>query len=195
MDIGANLGIYSLLARRHGFETMVFEPEPNHAQFLQRNKHIFTRVFPIALSDQKGVADFFVGREGKLASSSLVKASGSTLYDHTVPVDVDTFSNVIAENAIDPSRVRLMKVDVEGAEVSVIQGMIAFLESGHRPAIWCEVRGDSKGRSAGSYRTVWDLLKRYDYQAYDDNSLKPFDGDASRKTQVFDLLFQAAETK
>ena len=56
LDIGANLGMYSWLARRRGATAICFEPEPAHAAFLGRNAVVCDRLLPIALSDQAGEA-------------------------------------------------------------------------------------------------------------------------------------------
>src|SRR4051794_34949680 len=72
VDVGANLGIFSLLARRQGFDPILFEPEPNHSTFLEANRHLFSKVFPIALADYEGEAEFHVGKEDQLGASSLV---------------------------------------------------------------------------------------------------------------------------
>jgi hypothetical protein len=111
-------------------------------------------------------------------------------------VAVSTFSNFALDGRLgDPSEIDLVKIDVEGAEEGMVRGMLDFLSKGHRPDIWCEVRGQSAKRSPGSYAAVRSMLDPLGYTMFD----APERGDpqpcpdesifASRS--VFDALFRA----
>jgi FkbM family methyltransferase len=192
VDIGANLGIYSLLARRAGGRAILFEPEPRHAEFLQRNEQTFGKVHPYALSDVSGSATLHVGVDAKLGVSSLVEPDqGADIYDASVVVPVLRFDDVATATAIDPARVRLIKVDVEGNEARTIAGMTRFLGSGFTGAIWCEVRGPSSTRGSNSHREVTSRLRAAGFSPYlmKDGRPQPFDPTRGRLRRVFDLLF------
>ncbi len=70
--------------------------------------------------------------------------------------------------------------------------MREFLDAGHRPAIWCEVRGDASGRAGGSYRTVVEILEAYDYAPveYLAGEARAVELPALAARTVFDLLFE-----
>jgi FkbM family methyltransferase len=193
VDVGANLGMYSLLAAKAGFRTIVVEPEPGHSAFLLRNAHLFTQVCPVALADMEGEAQFFVASETNLGASSMVSTAGASIYSHATMVKVTTFSSLAGQLAVDPARIRLVKIDVEGAEAAAVRGMKDFLDRGWRPEIWCEVRGMGSGRAPGSYRAVHELLSARGYRPFStDGAISPV-SDLSRfePRAVFDLLFKA----
>src|SRR5690349_10944063 len=60
VDIGANVGFFTLIASRHGVPTLACEPDPNNLQLLYRNLRYAVgsaevEVLPVALSDRKAV--------------------------------------------------------------------------------------------------------------------------------------------
>ena len=77
IDIGANLGIYSLLAKELGAYTVLFEPEPRHYSFLSRNKSIFDEVYCSALSNFEGKSMLFVAKDNNLGGNSLAASNNS----------------------------------------------------------------------------------------------------------------------
>jgi FkbM family methyltransferase len=189
VDIGANLGLYTLVARRHGFATAVVEPEPRHSAFLQRNETIFGTVLPIALSDHTGSLPLYY-EPANPAATSLFPCQGYTRGDGVVPVR--TFSEIAARGDLgDLARISLVKIDVEGLEGEVVAGMCDALRSGWRPDIWCEVRGDRSGRNGGSYRTVREALRAFGYVARElkNGRDRAVHEDDLAQRAVFDLLF------
>lgn len=198
VDIGANLGIYSLLARGLGMEALLFEPEPFHAAFLTRNGPAFGHVVQCALSDSVGVAPFFVSAERNPGASSLVlgdrgwDASG---YDHVVEVRVSTFDLSVEELGVASARIQLIKIDVEGNEEHTLQGMTRYLSDGGAAPIWCEVRGKGSDRGENNYSRIVPFMRQFSYDAYrlTGGALAPFAADAGSPAQVFDLLFVRPE--
>lgn len=194
VDVGANLGFYSLIARLHGLNVVAVEPEPAHAAFLKRNEHIFGRVCAVAMSDQPGSLPLYYDRRYP-GATSLVPAAGFEKGDDTVAVT--TFSDVAATGGFGKcDHIRLIKIDVEGHEVQTVAGLQAFLESGFRPDIWCEVRGRGSQRAANTYLDVAKFLERYGYTANtaEGEPVVPRSGDALGNTNVFDLLFTSHST-
>jgi FkbM family methyltransferase len=190
LDIGANLGVYALLAQRVGMRTIVVEPEPAHAAFLQRNESVFGKVLPIALGDAAGELPLYYDDENP-GGTSFCQMTGYHRGAGTVPVR--TFSAIAAQGDFgDLANLQLIKVDVEGFEVELIQGMSqALADSGFRPDIWCEVRGDTAGRARGSYRRVRELLAQYGYVARDlkQGREQPINEKELSERVVYDLLF------
>lgn len=191
VDIGANLGMYALVARQHDFKTVVVEPEPSHNAFLKRNEGIFGTVLPIALSDRAGALPLYYeaenpGATSLFASPKCLRSEGS--------VPVSTFSEVAMKGDLgDVSNIRLVKIDVEGFEAEVVEGMREFISGGRRPDIWCEVRGDRSGRNGGSYRRVMETLRAFGYVARElrDGRDQTLDNHQLSERSVFDLLFTA----
>lgn len=192
VDVGANLGIYCLLAGELGFETVAVEAEPVHSAFLERHGDLFGTVCAVAAGDVAGAADFFVALENPGASSLVFEkndVASSSIYEERVQVSVKRLDELFNTLPHDPSAIELLKIDVEGHEESVVRGLSGFFDAGHRPAIWCEVRGPQSGRAPSSHREVAEFLATYGYRPYRfDKTPRPFDAD-SDVPQVFDLLF------
>ena len=195
LDVGANLGIYCLLAGRLGWRAVAVEPEPHHAMFLRRNPWLHSRVLEVALSDAEGQATFYVARDDNPGASSL-ELGGATLqevgiYQETVKVPLRTLEAIEGEV---PERLALIKVDVEGHEARAVAGMVPWLAARRpsvRPALWCEVRGPQSGRAPSSHREVCHALEPLGYRPYlvdRDGTRHAFEA-GGQPPQVFDLLF------
>jgi len=194
VDVGANLGLYSFLARKAGFETLLFEPEPVHFSFLKRNVLAFGTTIDCALSDACGTMNFFVSGETNPGSSSLVMPEGGwsqSDYEHVVPVRVSTFDAILPELGVEPSSIGLIKIDVEGNEERTVHGMEHYLRTPCAAPIWCEVRGPSSGRGRNSALSVSGFLSAFDYRPYRvrKDELIPLNTNRDPLPQVFDILF------
>jgi len=192
LDIGANLGFYSYLAKKIcRCQVFLFEPEPGHLEFLKRNQHLFEKIYDVALSDKAGETDFYVGDGKNPGGSSLVMSAAgweASGYSHTIKIRTQRLDKM----ELDPDlirKIRLIKIDVEGAEKSVVTGMEGLLKE-HTFDIWCEVRGDDSDRNPGSYRDICHYLEQFEYQPmiYDGKKLKTFN--EGHVKQVFDILFR-----
>lgn len=138
IDIGANLGAYSLtLARHPQIETVyAFEPDPRNYTQLMANlflSPVATKVkgFPLALSDHAGESLFYPSRSptdrdlGKRnsGSSSLRFSDVRHKMDDAVQVTVAPLDSIL------PLRDQslALKIDVEGHETAVLHGATELL--------------------------------------------------------------------
>ncbi|MBA2669485.1 MAG: FkbM family methyltransferase [Gemmatimonadetes bacterium] len=134
-DIGAHTGYYSLLAymlTEPRGRVMAFEPNPRNLRFLHKhvkmNRLSMVEVLPVAVSDRAGEAAFEFGTgsgTGRLASAGDVRVTTTT---------VDT---VVAERGVAPG---FLKIDVEGAEVKLLEGAIETLRVA-RPVVFLSTHG------------------------------------------------------
>jgi FkbM family methyltransferase len=194
VDIGANLGLYAMLAARSAPEAHVLaiEPEPTVFQVLVRNlglNHLSAvRAFELALNDVSGPLELGVNA-GNYGGHSIL--GRGRRYARRVRVRGEPFARWITSvNGLDPARVRIVKIDVEGAETAVVRGMIEFLERGHRPVIHCEVRGRDSKRAPGSAEAVAALLSPLGYRpgrADASGQWRPFPPSGVRR--IADLTF------
>ncbi|HWC10343.1 MAG TPA: FkbM family methyltransferase, partial [Acidimicrobiales bacterium] len=143
-DIGANIGLYCLglatLAPRG--RVFAFEPSPGSLGFLranvQQNGADNVEVVARALADHEGTIAFhdvpffsagsFTTDEGSWLGSDAV---GSTL----VEVGCTTLDAFVESRSVE--RVDVLKIDVEGAEVAVLDGGARTLAA-HRPTVVME---------------------------------------------------------
>ncbi|MCP9476014.1 MAG: FkbM family methyltransferase [Nitrospira sp.] len=132
VDVGANIGYFTKFASKlvgaRG-RVFAFEPMPAALRLLRMNTAPLPNVtiFPVALSDTKGMATFYVRKKGDM--SSLSYDSGAT----PVPVTVSTLDESLADQA----RIDLIKIDVEGSELEVLRGGRLILQR-HRPIVYFE---------------------------------------------------------
>src|SRR5438132_3500601 len=141
-DVGANVGFYSLLLRHNFRQVYAVEPVPANIGWLKRSLSIRfvrnVRVVPIALSDKNGKATFYVNSDSRtvidnLSARSLLDTFEFRSCDHApdrtyagspISVETMTFDSLLSEPKAD-----LVKVDVEGAEFLVLEGMRESLAS------------------------------------------------------------------
>lgn len=128
LDVGANKGQFSLAVKTLFPQTRVIAFEP-FAESADRYETLFTKfddvtLHRIALSDTRGELDFFV--TDRVDSSSLLKpgAHQTTAFgvssQRTIKVSVERIDKIVDLDSI-PHPI-LMKVDVQGAELQVLQG-------------------------------------------------------------------------
>ena len=139
IDVGANLGYYTCLALQNGCGVMAIEPQPRNLRSLYQN--LLTNgwernaeVMPVALAASPGLLTLY-GASGP--SASLVKNWAGYSSRHSQTVAVSTLDNLLA-GRFDNERL-LVKIDVEGAELGVLQGAQATLRRAVRPVWLLEV--------------------------------------------------------
>lgn len=135
LDVGAHVGYYTLLSAvlaGPGGKVHAFEPNPANADFLRRHVRINrlgnVRVEQAAVSDRAGRARFDFGTgsgTGHLADAGALEVRTLRLDDYC------------AEHGLAPTAV---KIDVEGAEMSVLKGARETLAR-HHPTLFLSTHG------------------------------------------------------
>ncbi|WP_213769886.1 FkbM family methyltransferase [Bradyrhizobium sp. dw_78] len=141
VDVGANKGQFSLVAQYlfPNAQIHAFEPLEGERRIYQSVISGPVQVHSVALGANKGNADFFVASRAD-SSSLLAPGKGQqSAYgvglSSTTTVCVDRLENVIgARDLIAPV---LLKLDVQGAELQVLQGAEKLLPQ--VDAVYCEV--------------------------------------------------------
>ncbi len=162
LDIGANTGTYSLIACAAHPETRVtaFEPVPRiRAQFTAAvavNAYAGRcEIRNDAVSNECGTARFHVPAEALPTSSSLHPDGFRGLEGDHIEVPLTTIDALLAED----DAVDLVKIDVEGFEHQVLEGMERVLRQ-HRPAVFLECNHD------GPVEALEALIAAHDLQLY-----------------------------
>ena len=193
IDVGANLGGYSFLAKNKGCEVHCFEPVKELYNILNNNPQAFGKAYALALSNQNGKGQFYVSEHVEGSSLVLGKGENASAHTHKVTeIDLATFDSVFREQIKTNQPIALVKIDVEGNEEKVVKGMDKALEKHVIKAIWCEVRGPSSDRNPNSYLAVCEHLTNAGYEAftYKNGQRLPFNAKTETNVpQYFDLLF------
>jgi FkbM family methyltransferase len=116
-DIGANLGLHSILMSKCGWQVNAYEPDPIHANLLRRNlalnKVSSVDLFESAVSDKPGTLEF-VRVLGNTTGSHLAGAKSNPYGElERFPVNVLSIDNIMLS-------VDFVKMDAEGQEKTII---------------------------------------------------------------------------
>lgn len=145
LDIGANSGLFALIAAHASDSAMVyaFEPIPETFESLRRNVSanaaVNVKAVRLCLGDAEGEATMFTGHGhndlmASLASDHPGRGRDEQLDSVVVPMStVDAFVRGRGLTSVD-----LVKIDVETAEPRVLAGMAETLRD-HRPVLVIEV--------------------------------------------------------
>lgn len=139
-DIGANVGFFTVLLGRLVGPTgavAAFEPLPPTAEALRRNAALnnfgHVTVFANAVGRAPGLVKLALREESTWARLADADTTGPTLDVPMVAID-----DLVEAGTIRPPS--MVKIDVEGAELEVIEGMRRTLLK-HRPVVLCEMHG------------------------------------------------------
>ena len=163
LDIGANVGIYSLFAARTGASVVSFEPHPLNLQSLRLNidrNDADVTVFPAALADTPGSTELFVAEAE--AGSGTHTLAPDQVGDESITVDVATGDALLADGEIpDPT---VAKLDVQGAELLVLRGLETTLAEGALDVIYLEIHPNQIEKLGGSVDDLQALLADHGFE-------------------------------
>lgn len=122
LDIGANLGLHSVLLSKCGYDVSCYEPDPVHFEILKKNLDLNgiqdVRSFNMAVSTKTGEMEF-VRVPGNTTGSHLSGAKEDGRYSNVerFPVSLEAFQSI-------STGVDLVKMDIEGHEKEVLSSTI-----------------------------------------------------------------------
>ena len=156
LDVGANKGSYLYsMARWAGASPVVaFEPQRALAQYLtaacQRSGLRNVTVENLALSNQTGELNLFVPGDSHSPGASLEASIADKTDCRKETVSVTTLDLYAAEKLGGP--VRVIKIDVEGHELAVVQGALDLIRR-DKPllVIECEARHMPAGKTVQDF--------------------------------------------
>ena len=121
VDVGANIGAFTVLAARRAKKVIAYEPEPENFELLCINIELnnLGNVVPLrkAIAREKGARPFHTA-EGKDSSSHsfYLQQSGNTFVVETLSV-----ADVIEQESL--TKVDFLKLDCEGAEFEILDNL------------------------------------------------------------------------
>lgn len=185
IDIGANIGIFTMQVKRNAPDAAVYAVEaiPDTFHVLERNVESLGRsdvhVYNAAMGSQdhgEMTFTFYPNMPGNSTVNRALKDDNKPVMDQifgkdtadflyqseTRTVPVRTLSSLIREQGI--SSVDFLKIDVEGAEISVLDG----IEETH----WSIINQIAvEAHTQGLQEQVRDTLIRHGFQVYTDLGL------------------------
>ncbi len=171
LDIGANIGYFSVLAAGlvgNSGQVHAFEPDATCFARLKKNLAAlpWAQAHSIAVGDQAGTARFHYSKKGDETGwgSLLLGEDNACAQETLVPVmSLDAWA---CGQAI--RRVDFIKMDVEGAEYRALKGAEALLYK-HRPVIVAELNEVCLRRDHREPTDVLSLLRTAGYNTFSFN--------------------------
>ncbi|GAH83586.1 unnamed protein product, partial [marine sediment metagenome] len=135
-------------AVRGNGKVITFEPDPTNFREIVFNLKINNfknvRVIPLGIGKERGILELNIDPI-RYSRGSFIQKNQNLSFKKTeslkVKVKIDSIDNLIKEKTIPPPN--FVKIDVEGFESEVIQGMIFTIEN-YNPELFIEIHGRVK---------------------------------------------------
>lgn len=188
VDVGANIGYFTSLASQlvgSSGRVIAVEASPTIRKRLQHNLDLNVAanvtVLPYAAWNESGTATLHIASGNR---------GGSSLCEMSDREDAETVQLSRLDDLIEPSlipRIRLIKIDIEGAEYRALQGLSKILESNRDCVVVCEVDYLNIGRLGGHADDVFSLMKQYGYEAFSINNSYAVEDYTERENDSYTL--------
>jgi FkbM family methyltransferase len=147
IDVGANIGCFSIWASQTAARVLACEPHPDNLLMLRRNMDLNSvtnvTVIPQALASESGTAALVIpDEESFVGRYSLQPGRGS----RTVEVTCTTLADVVNEAGL--TAVDLLKIDCQGSEYDILYGSANVLPLVQQIIVECEEFPNQPERSA-----------------------------------------------
>lgn len=179
-DIGANIGVYSVAFASTQAQVYSFEANPKNYALLTQNTHHLENVksYHVAVGNQiKKIycADFDLSVRGNYGAIDVNDSNG-------VVVDMITLDSLAIPSPT------LVKIDVEGSELAVLQGLQEKIKE-NLPVIVYEAHETKQ------FAQIYHFLKQYNYKLvwlqcmnYNPNNFKKNEDNVFENTALFSVV-------
>jgi FkbM family methyltransferase len=183
IDVGANCGLYTRELSRLSRSVHAFEPSHDMATLLRQTSAPNVAVHEIALSDRNGEAALIVpqGENGPVHGLASIEPQAELRGRPCVATPVTTARlDAVIQQDID-----FVKIDVEGHELSVLQGAVGLIERSE-PVFLVEAEDRHRANATSS---VFSFFADHDYDGFfiDDGDVLPveqFDADVFQDVEA-----------
>lgn len=169
-DIGANFGFYSAVVSKMNPNLKIFSFEPldniykNQLDFLKLN-NINSKSENIAISDFDGFSTFYIPEKDIISEIHTATLNPDFFYNkqfqvHEKQVTTITLDSYVKQLNLNTNERFLVKLDVEGHELSAFKGAVDFLKK-YKPVVICEIEADSE-----SINELFGLVASLGYSFY-----------------------------
>lgn len=186
IDVGANFGLYTLFAsKKVGGKGFVYAFEPSLREFtrlkenLKLNRLRNVKAYRQALANCRAKAALKVAVYPYDGHNSLGSFGyQTTKIDHQEIVITNTLDQIMARVKL--KKIDMIKIDVEGAEMSVLEGAKKTIQA-LRPSLIIELSDRTLIKQSAGSGMVWEFLKSLSYTIYSFNQKNGKLQKASRK--------------
>ncbi len=192
IDVGANIGYLSAIAMglvgKIG-QVHSFEPVPKYFKKLKNlataNKEHKIVVNECGLGEEEGIARIDVVSRVSIGMSTMVSGFvRKQMIEETIEVPIYRLDWYIKEKNI--GSISLIKINVEGFELSVLKGLSGYFETGYHPAIICEIMPAVYPLLGYSLGQLSKYMEKYNYHSFSLDNAKI---DITKLKEQTDVVF------
>lgn len=158
LDVGANIGYYTMLCAPVVRAVYAFEPDPRNWPALERNAARAPNVTVVHQALHRVSGEMALDVSGDPAVSRLVAKDIAGVTQRTPVTTIDRFVEQYVNG-----RVTGIKIDVEGEDLAVLEGAEATLAA-HAPLVLTECTVNPS--VANNFDALFDLTNRHGYSVH-----------------------------
>jgi len=172
IDVGANVGLYTCLARSLGKPAVAVEPLPSNLRMLRANlaanRWADTEIAEVGLAALAGEAELLGTDTGASLVPGWAGLPHRTLLRRTIRLE--TLDRLLAGRFA--GQRLLIKIDIEGAELACLRGAAQTLQRTPAPAWLVEIclAENFPGGANPDFVNTFDLFFEYGYRAWTANA-------------------------
>lgn len=148
LEVGGNLGYYTLIeadALGADADILVCEPSPENVAILEENVarngyEDRVGVSRLGLSDETGTAEFYLSSHSNCHSFEADSRFRDTT--ESIEVDIKTVTDFLEDRDIAPAAINVVRMDVEGHEAKIVEGMTDVLEAAGPTLLYVELHSE-----------------------------------------------------
>ena len=175
VDVGANIGVYTLALSSHASKVISAEPHPEYYGTLKSNvelnnlKNIVHK--NIAVTYKKGRATLYAPNEDMSNKTATLKNVSGLVKDQNIEIKIETLTlDTLCKNE---SCINFIKVDTDWSDAEVLLSGRKPIKK-HRPVILLEdlattaghVGWEMKADTRPKYVELYNLLKSHNYELF-----------------------------
>lgn len=174
LDIGANLGFYSMLAAslvgRSG-RVFSFEPFPHNTELIRASakENLFDNLTVInaAVSDRDGIAKLYLSPfySSEHSMFDYHYSTGPKSTENSVDVKTTTIDSYL-KNHVGSLKVNFIKMDIEGSEGKAIRGMEETISENKRISLMTEFWPNAISNSGVDPKSYLERLVGFDFKLF-----------------------------
>ncbi len=153
IDVGANIGNHTIFFSLLNRDNEIYAFEPHHINYeilvknIQLNNLHNVKTYPFAVGNKKGKGNL-IELPNKNLSDTMVE------YDSEGEISFISLDEFVENEKLE--KIDLIKIDVEGFEENVINGMLELAKK-YDPIYWIEIWDDNK-------ETIFELLRQNNFE-------------------------------